>query len=70
MAEHVDKARSDVLSQAGSDMYVALQLARVIKTLKGGVVSNIDPYDLDQWVKKLSGAEGKARMDAEVQNGK
>jgi hypothetical protein len=67
----VDKMRADVLSQVGSDVYVALQLAQVIQTLKGGVVSNIDPYDLDQWVKKLSGAEGRARMDSvEVSNAK
>lgn len=65
----VDKMRSDVLSQVGSDIYVALQLAQVLQTLKGGVVTNIDPYDLDQWVKKLAGAEGRARMDsAEVSN--
>jgi regulator of protease activity HflC (stomatin/prohibitin superfamily) len=67
---HVDKLKSEVLAQVGSDTYVALQQAQVINTLKGGVVSNIDPYDFDQWVKKLAGAEAKARMDTEVQNGK
>lgn len=67
----VDKMRADVLSQVGSDVYVALQLTQVLQTLKGGLVANIDPYDLDQWVKKLAGAEGRARMDsAEVSNGK
>lgn len=60
----VDKQRADVLSQVGSDVYVALQLTNVLKTLKGGVVANVDPYDLDQWVKKLAGVDGKARMDS------
>jgi hypothetical protein len=67
----VDKMRADVLAQVGSEVYVALQLTQVLQTLKGGVVANIDPYDLDQWVKKLAGAEGRARMDStEVLNAK
>jgi hypothetical protein len=67
----VDKMRADVLAQVGSEVYVALQLTQVLQTLKGGIVANIDPYDLDQWVKKLAGAEGRARMDStEVSNGK
>ena len=60
----VDKQRNEVLSKAGSDVYVALQLAKVIATLKGGVVANVDPYDLDSWVKKLIGPEVKGRLDA------
>jgi regulator of protease activity HflC (stomatin/prohibitin superfamily) len=67
----VDKMRADVLGQVGSDIYVALQLTEVLQTLKGGIVANIDPYDLDQWVKKLAGADARARMDStEVSNGK
>lgn len=67
----VDKQRSEVLAQVGSDTYVALQLAQLLGTLKGGIVSNIDPYDLDAWVKKLAGVEGRGRIDnAEVSNGK
>jgi regulator of protease activity HflC (stomatin/prohibitin superfamily) len=67
----VDKQRNEVLSAAGSDVYVALQLAKVIATLKGGVVANVDPYDLDSWVKKLIGADVKGRLDLpEASNGK
>ncbi len=67
----VDKMRADVLAQVGSDVYVALQLTQVLQTLKGGIVANIDPYDLDQWVKKLAGADARARMDStEVSNGR
>lgn len=52
----VDKMRSDVLSKVGADVYVALQLAQLLKSLKGGVVTNLDPYDFDAWVKKLAGS--------------
>jgi regulator of protease activity HflC (stomatin/prohibitin superfamily) len=67
----VDKQRSDVLAKAGSDVYVALQLAKLLATLKGGIVANVDPFDLDSWVKKLLGPEAKGRLDvAEASNEK
>jgi regulator of protease activity HflC (stomatin/prohibitin superfamily) len=67
----VDRNRSEVLSRVGADVYVALQLAQLLGTLKGGVVSNIDPYDLDAWVKKLAGSDPKLRSDVvEGGNGK
>lgn len=59
----VDKMRNEVLSKAGSDVYVALQLAELLGTLKGGVVKDVDPYDLDTWVKKLAGPEAKSRIE-------
>jgi hypothetical protein len=37
----------------GSDTYVATQLAPLLESLQGGVVSGIDPYNLGQWVEKL-----------------
>jgi regulator of protease activity HflC (stomatin/prohibitin superfamily) len=52
----VDKMRSDVLSKVGSDVYVALQLAAVVASLKGGVVTNLDPYDFNGWVNRLVGS--------------
>lgn len=51
-----DKMKSEVLSKVGSDVYVALQLAQTLESLKGGVVANVDPYDFDGWVRKLAGA--------------
>lgn len=60
----VDKMRNEVLSKVGSDVYVALQLTQLLGTLKGGVVKDIDPYDLDSWVKRLAGVEGKARIES------
>lgn len=60
----VDKMRSDVLADVGSDVYVALQLAELVGTLKGGVVTDLDPYDVDNWVKRLTGAEGKRQIES------
>jgi hypothetical protein len=55
----VDLMRNEVLSQAGSDVYVALQLARVVGALKGGVVANIDPFDFNAWVARLLGVDDR-----------
>jgi hypothetical protein len=52
----VDQLKNEVLSKVGSDVYVALQLAQVVASLKGGVVSNLDPYDFNAWVNRLTGA--------------
>ncbi|NDC37451.1 MAG: hypothetical protein EBZ48_05310 [Proteobacteria bacterium] len=54
----VDKLKADALAQAsGAKVYVGRELAPLLSTLRGGVVSDIDPYDLDAWSKKL-GTEG------------
>jgi hypothetical protein len=53
----VDRMRSEVLSKVGGDVYIALQLAQFLASLKGGVVFNLDPYDFDAWVKRLAGTQ-------------
>lgn len=56
----VDRLRAGALAQsAGAQVYVARELAPLLASLKGGVVSNLDPYDLEAWAKKLgvSGAQ-------------
>lgn len=62
---NVDRMRSEVLSKVGADVYVALQLTQFLASLKGGVVTNLDPYDFDGWIKRLAGAavpkEGEAK---------
>ncbi len=63
----VDKMKSDVLAKVGSDVYVALQLAQTLASLKGGVVANVDPYDFDGWVRRLAGAN---RTSGEVTDAK
>jgi len=54
---NVDQMRSEVLSKVGGDVYIALQLAQFLASLKGGVISNLDPYDFDAWVKRLAGSQ-------------
>jgi hypothetical protein len=39
----------------GGDVYLAKKIAPVLATLQGGVVSGIDPYDIDAWIQKLIG---------------
>lgn len=52
----VDRLRAGALSQVqGSEIYVARALAPLLGSIKGGVVANINPYDIDAWVKKLEG---------------
>lgn len=56
----VDKLRSQALSKTkGAEIYVAKELAPLLSSLRGGVVSNVDPYDLDSWIKRL-GVNSKA----------
>lgn len=50
----VDKAKNEVLaSTPGASIYVAREMAPLLSTLQGGVVTDIDPYDVDAWVRKL-----------------
>jgi len=54
----VDTRRARALSEIqGADVYVARELAPILRSLKGGVVSDVDPYNIDSWVKKLVGEE-------------
>jgi regulator of protease activity HflC (stomatin/prohibitin superfamily) len=62
----VDRMRSEVLAKVGGEVYVALQLAQFLASLKGGVVSNVDPYDFDTWVKKLAGSSAQRDNPSEV----
>jgi len=50
----VDRQKASALSSAaGADVFVARKTAPLVSSLKGGVVSGIDPYDLDAWSDKL-----------------
>ena len=53
----VDAARAQVLNAAtdGAENYVAREMAPLVRTLAGGVVSNVDPYDVDRWVERFTG---------------
>jgi SPFH domain / Band 7 family len=56
----VDTMRSKLLSQVGGDTYVALQMAKILGSLKGGVVTDLDPYDFDGWISRLTGSSNEA----------
>jgi hypothetical protein len=52
----VDAERASALSSVeGVDVYLGREIAPLLNTLRGGVVSNIDPYDLGRWMEKLTG---------------
>lgn len=51
----VEQARADVLQDGqGSSTYVAKQVVPLLKSLQGGIVTDLDPYDINQWAQKLS----------------
>lgn len=50
----VDRLRSSALSQStGANIYVAREMAPLLGSLRGGIVTDVDPYDLTKWLKRL-----------------
>lgn len=50
----VDQKRANALSQTqAAQLYVAKELTPFISTLRGGVIREVDPYNLPQWLEKL-----------------
>ena len=55
----VDRLKSEALAKSqGAAAYVGREVVPFLSSLKGGVVSDLDPYDLDAWGKKLGVAGG------------
>jgi hypothetical protein len=51
---NIDRQRADLLATTeGADIYVARQLTPLLRSLKGGVISDLNPYDLSGWVEGL-----------------
>ncbi len=51
----VDGAKATALTDvAGAEVYVAREMSPIIATLQGGVVTGIDPFDVDAWVERLT----------------
>lgn len=51
----IDRQRAQLLAETdGADMYVARQLTPLLSSLKGGVISDLNPYDLKRWVESLA----------------
>lgn len=58
----IEKLKAEVLAQTqGAQVYVAKELAPLLASLKGGVVGEIDPYNLDDWLKRLGVKDEEAK---------
>lgn len=61
------KAESDRLkagamaSASGAQSYVAIEMAPIIKSLKGGVIADIDPFNVDSWLRNF-GVQREAKQ--------
>jgi regulator of protease activity HflC (stomatin/prohibitin superfamily) len=61
----VNKLRANALaSSPGAGIYIATELVPLVSSLRGGVVSKIDPFDLDGWIKRL-GFKGLSKFSAQ-----
>ena len=50
----IESQKATLLAKtAGAEAFVARELAPLLSSLKGGVVSDINPYDMEEWTKKL-----------------
>jgi len=51
---YASKLKADLFAeQKGAEVFLARELAPLLGTLSGGIVADLDPYDLDQWAEKL-----------------
>ncbi len=49
-----DRLKATALAKSiGAEVYVARELVPLVGSLKGGIVTSVDPYDLDAWLNKL-----------------
>jgi regulator of protease activity HflC (stomatin/prohibitin superfamily) len=54
----VDKLKASALaSSTGANIYIGKELAPILGSLKGGVVGQIDPYNLKDWIARFGVAE-------------
>lgn len=49
----VDRLKAEALQGSGADIYVARAMTPMLAALRGGVVNDIDPFDISSWMKKL-----------------
>lgn len=56
----VDRLRAGALARsAAAEVYVARELAPLVSSLRGGVVTDLNPYDLQAWMSKLGVERGE-----------
>lgn len=56
----VDRAKAAALAADGASAYLSRQLAPLLETVRGGVVSSADPLDIDAWRRRLGVAESSS----------
>ena len=54
-AEITSKKNRLLSELPGADVYIAREMVPLLRTLGGGVVSDVDPYNIDAWVDRLLG---------------
>ncbi len=60
----IEKEKNQLLASGGGRVYVARKMVPVLQSLSGGVISDIDPYNIESWVRKLSGPlPGKSQFN-------
>ncbi len=58
----VDRLKATALARsAGAEVFVARELAPLLSSLRGGVITDIDPYNLEEWTKRL-GVSGQGGL--------
>ncbi len=50
----VEKQKNEILASLGGKVYTARKLVPFLSSLKGGIITNVDPYNVDSWIKKLT----------------
>ena len=67
----IDKLRAGALANSyGADVYVARQMVPYLSSLRGGIINNIDPYDIESLLKKMGIDSGKDSTNINSQNTK
>jgi regulator of protease activity HflC (stomatin/prohibitin superfamily) len=50
----VDRLKANALAQSsGASVFVAREMAPLLSSLRGGVVQDIDPFDVQKWARRL-----------------
>lgn len=50
----IEKSKNEILASQGGKVYTARKLVPFLTSLKGGIVSGVDPYNINSWIKKLA----------------
>lgn len=40
---------------AGADVYIARDMVPLLRSIRGGIIRNLDPYDIDAWLQRFTG---------------